>query len=77
MESQNQARAVVGSPTAGAEPVQMTQPRPLQPMDPKQAPADQQERGTLRGGGEACPGRFCFIIPCPIPCNFCVFPCPC
>ncbi|CRK18845.1 hypothetical protein VD0002_g4079 [Verticillium dahliae] len=37
--------------------------------------ADESEL-TLRGG-EACPGRFCFIIPCPIPCNFCVFPCPC
>lgn len=28
-------------------------------------------------GGEMCPGRFCFIIPCPLPCNCCVFPCPC
>jgi hypothetical protein len=23
-------------------------------------------------GGELCPGRFCFIIPCPIPINCCI-----
>lgn len=27
-------------------------------------------RGGDRGG--MCPGRFCFIIPCPIPCDFCI-----
>lgn len=28
----------------------------------------------LRGGDRsaACPGRFCFIIPCPLPCDFCI-----
>ncbi|KAF3767150.1 hypothetical protein M406DRAFT_69312 [Cryphonectria parasitica EP155] len=28
----------------------------------------------LRGGerSEMCPGRFCFIIPCPLPCDFCI-----
>ncbi|KAF2434962.1 hypothetical protein EJ08DRAFT_692868 [Tothia fuscella] len=29
----------------------------------------------LRGGagrGGMCPGRFCFIIPCPLPCDFCI-----
>ncbi|KAG7531838.1 hypothetical protein FFLO_04064 [Filobasidium floriforme] len=39
----------------------------------------EEEALRLRGGGfnDVCPGRFCFIIPCPIPCNFCVFPIPC
>lgn len=54
--------------------------RPRNPTDPRQAHAQDdagEERGRLRGGGEACPGRFCFIIPCPIPCNCCIIPCPC
>ncbi|GHJ84543.1 hypothetical protein NliqN6_0945 [Naganishia liquefaciens] len=50
-----------------------TQPTTEQAVD-QQAEV---EGMRLRGGGEACPGRFCFIIPCPIPCNFCVFPLPC
>ncbi|KAK0762900.1 hypothetical protein N5P37_004424 [Trichoderma harzianum] len=34
---------------------------------------------NMRGGddGDCCPGRFCFIIPCPIPIDCCIFPCPC
>lgn len=27
-------------------------------------------RGGDRGG--LCPGRFCFIIPCPLPCDCCI-----
>ncbi|KXH66664.1 hypothetical protein CSAL01_09388 [Colletotrichum salicis] len=37
-----------------------------------QPQTEQMEMG-LRGGDDGrgpCPGRFCFIIPCPIPCNF-------
>ncbi|KAH7361018.1 hypothetical protein BKA65DRAFT_494481 [Rhexocercosporidium sp. MPI-PUGE-AT-0058] len=31
------------------------------------------EREEVRmRGGELCPGRFCFIIPCPLPCNCCI-----
>ncbi|ROT37762.1 hypothetical protein SODALDRAFT_333514 [Sodiomyces alkalinus F11] len=69
------------------KPVHAQQPSPHQPMELQQVSQNQdQEQNTpdepelkLRGGrnGEMCPGRFCFIIPCPIPCNFCVFPCPC
>merc|ERR1712098_418554 len=59
------------------EPMQMDQPQGHQAMDPAR-PHPETEL-SLRGGSEGrgmCPGRFCFIIPCPIPCNFCVFPCP-
>lgn len=31
----------------------------------------------LRGGdgrGGCCPGRFCFCVPCPLPCNCCIIP---
>ncbi|KAK2028112.1 hypothetical protein LX32DRAFT_640245 [Colletotrichum zoysiae] len=55
------------------------QPSPAQPMDPLRPQRDDNHM-SLRGGHDgqgACPGRFCFIIPCPLPCNFCVFPCPC
>lgn len=48
------------------------------PPDP-QRPHDEPEM-NLRGGEEGrgmCPGRFCFIIPCPLPCNCCIIPCPC
>jgi hypothetical protein len=43
-------------------------------LQTKSETADQNNADALklRGGeGEACPGRFCFCIPCPIPCNFC------
>ncbi|KAL2751814.1 hypothetical protein ACRALDRAFT_1066305 [Sodiomyces alcalophilus JCM 7366] len=63
------------------EPVLTQQPSRHQGMElqkPSQSTSDEPEL-KLRGGrnGEMCPGRFCFIIPCPLPCNFCVFPCPC
>ncbi|KAJ3493967.1 hypothetical protein NLG97_g4387 [Lecanicillium saksenae] len=50
--------------------------------DPQQPHAETENADPelgLRGGhqGETCPGRFCFIIPCPIPINCCIFPCPC
>ncbi|KAL3423014.1 hypothetical protein PVAG01_04761 [Phlyctema vagabunda] len=45
-------------------------------LETPSAPAQQQqeqEEETLRlRGGEMCPGRFCFIIPCPLPCNCCI-----
>ncbi|KAG9258476.1 uncharacterized protein F5Z01DRAFT_198408 [Emericellopsis atlantica] len=63
------------------EPIQMTQPSSQQAMDPQQAhPHTDEPEMNLRGGedcGGWCRGRFCFIIPCPIPINCCVFPCPC
>lgn len=44
-------------------------------IDPQKAPP-QSPNNTLhlRGGdrSEMCPGRFCFIIPCPIPCDCCI-----
>ena len=52
-------------------------PNPDQTSEQRDAQAQKEEQVMRLRGGEACPGRFCFIIPCPIPCNFCVFPCPC
>ncbi|CVK91961.1 hypothetical protein FPRO06_08822 [Fusarium proliferatum] len=60
--------------------MEMVQPRAHQPMDP-QKPQDNIERAepelNLRGGKDCdghCRGRFCFIIPCPIPINCCIIP---
>jgi len=55
--------------------VEDVQPLPAQGMVPEQKKARaEEEEMNLRGGGdgEMCPGRFCFIIPCPLPCNFCI-----
>ncbi|KAK6203709.1 hypothetical protein LQW54_008815 [Pestalotiopsis sp. IQ-011] len=48
------------------------QPMASQPMNPE-APHEDSQMG-LRGGdrGGCCPGRFCFCIPCPLPCDFCI-----
>ncbi|KAK4195485.1 hypothetical protein QBC40DRAFT_211418 [Triangularia verruculosa] len=52
--------------------LQTSQPGTFQAMDP-QKPHEDSELG-LRGGdrGGCCPGRFCFIIPCPLPCDCCI-----
>ncbi|KAJ1323947.1 hypothetical protein MN608_11204 [Microdochium nivale] len=66
--------------TAIAQPAPVVQKQPLvaQPMNPQQPHSEEMGlRGGDGNGRGMCPGRFCFIIPCPIPCNFCVFPCPC
>ncbi|KAH8900282.1 hypothetical protein GQ53DRAFT_816297 [Thozetella sp. PMI_491] len=54
--------------------IQTAQPIALRPMDPQRAhPESQDQELGLRGGrSEACPGRFCFCVPCPIPCDFCI-----
>ncbi|KAH8678192.1 hypothetical protein BX600DRAFT_451660 [Xylariales sp. PMI_506] len=48
------------------------QPTVSQPMNP-QRPHEESQVG-LRGGdrGGMCPGRFCFCVPCPLPCDFCI-----
>ncbi|KAI1436856.1 hypothetical protein GGR50DRAFT_692822 [Xylaria sp. CBS 124048] len=48
------------------------QPMASQPMNPS-APHDTPQMG-LRGGDRSslCPGRFCFCVPCPLPCDFCI-----
>ncbi|KAI3324510.1 hypothetical protein HD806DRAFT_47887 [Xylariaceae sp. AK1471] len=48
------------------------QPTVSQPMNP-QRPHEESQM-NLRGGerGSCCPGRFCFCIPCPLPCDFCI-----
>ncbi|KAH7310467.1 hypothetical protein B0I35DRAFT_481784 [Stachybotrys elegans] len=59
------------------QPMQVEQPRLNQAMDP-QRPHPESDV-NLRGGenrGGCCPGRFCFIIPCPLPCDCCIIPCP-
>ncbi|KAK0390513.1 hypothetical protein NLU13_0017 [Sarocladium strictum] len=50
------------------------QPTAHQAMNPQAPHADSDTR--LRGGegGGCCPGRFCFCIPCPLPCNCCIIP---
>ncbi|PMD19615.1 hypothetical protein NA56DRAFT_646939 [Hyaloscypha hepaticicola] len=47
---------------------------PSQTTSPAQAKTSQEQEMRMRGGdrGGACPGRFCFIIPCPFPCDFCI-----
>ncbi|KAK3316774.1 hypothetical protein B0H66DRAFT_305523 [Apodospora peruviana] len=52
--------------------LQTTQPAVPQGMDTQKPHAD--EGLGLRGGdrGGCCPGRFCFIIPCPLPCDCCI-----
>ncbi|KAI1465843.1 uncharacterized protein F4812DRAFT_437790 [Daldinia caldariorum] len=59
---------------AAHQPVHTTQPVALQAMDPQRPQPEQPEYGTMRGGerSSCCPGRFCFCIPCPLPCDFCI-----
>ncbi|CZR50487.1 uncharacterized protein PAC_00360 [Phialocephala subalpina] len=47
---------------------------PSQSTTPAQAKESQDQEMRLRGGdrGGMCPGRFCFIIPCPLPCDCCI-----
>ncbi|KAL1891985.1 hypothetical protein Sste5346_007329 [Sporothrix stenoceras] len=67
------ARAAEMNDADAAQAIELSQPAVAQPMN-TQAPHDVSHQVTLRGGrSEACPGRFCFIIPCPIPCDFCIF----
>nr|CEG04919.1 unnamed protein product [Fusarium clavum]CEG05846.1 unnamed protein product [Fusarium clavum] len=44
--------------------------------DPQKAPETTEPSLELRGGG-ACDGRLCGVIPCPIPVNCWIIPCPC
>jgi hypothetical protein len=70
------------TPAPSAANLQTTQPATPQSMtlDPSQATTltqakeEQEQEVNIRGGdrGGACPGRFCFIIPCPFPCDFCI-----
>ncbi|KAG9228256.1 hypothetical protein BJ875DRAFT_490052 [Amylocarpus encephaloides] len=60
--------------------VETTQPAAQESMTSQPVSAEEQNKANedkvgMRGG-EACPGRFCFIVPCPIPCNCCIIPCP-
>ncbi|OIW35606.1 hypothetical protein CONLIGDRAFT_627639 [Coniochaeta ligniaria NRRL 30616] len=52
--------------------LQTAQPPSFQPMNPQKPHPDSEL--SLRGGdrGGCCPGRFCFCIPCPLPCDFCI-----
>ncbi|KUI57449.1 hypothetical protein VP1G_04786 [Cytospora mali] len=72
--TEQSAPAVNGQTAAPTAPpaVQASQPRLSEPMDPQRPHVETDAR--LRGGdrGGMCPGRFCFIIPCPIPCDFCI-----
>ncbi|KAM5510267.1 hypothetical protein FOXYSP1_10367 [Fusarium oxysporum f. sp. phaseoli] len=56
------------------EQMQMEQPKAHQDMNPNQPHPDTQV--SMRGGdrGGPCPGRFCFCIPCPLPCDCCFIP---
>ncbi|KAI0015580.1 hypothetical protein F4780DRAFT_784035 [Xylariomycetidae sp. FL0641] len=59
---------------ASPVPLQSVQPGAAAPMDPQKPHAESEETMGLRGGerGRCCPGRFCFCIPCPLPCDFCI-----
>ncbi|KAI1400461.1 hypothetical protein F4819DRAFT_366184 [Hypoxylon fuscum] len=67
-------RAVPQSSETTNTQIHTTQPVALQAMDPQRPQPEQPEYGNLRGGdrGGCCPGRFCFCIPCPLPCDFCI-----
>ncbi|KAL2198246.1 hypothetical protein P885DRAFT_76954 [Corynascus similis CBS 632.67] len=60
------------------EPVQLhqlhtSQPPVPQPMDTQKPHPENETELNLRGGrSRLCPGRFCFCIPCPLPCDFCI-----
>ncbi|KAK6063924.1 hypothetical protein SCUP515_12085 [Seiridium cupressi] len=61
----------VQSPQSDMEEISL-QPMASQPMTPERPHEDSQM--GLRGGdrGGMCPGRFCFCVPCPLPCDFCI-----
>ncbi|TVY17702.1 hypothetical protein LARI1_G003236 [Lachnellula arida] len=70
----------INTPAPSAGNLQTVQPATAQSMslDPtsqsttqEQAKESQEQEVHMRGG-DMCPGRFCFIIPCPIPCDFCI-----
>ncbi|KAF4983103.1 hypothetical protein FZEAL_1413 [Fusarium zealandicum] len=75
MSSQNQTHELseVSEPRQS---LQTEQPRAHGVMDAQKAPATTEPEMNLRGGG-ACDGRLCGIIPCPIPINCWIIPCPC
>ncbi|KAF5626199.1 hypothetical protein F52700_8916 [Fusarium sp. NRRL 52700] len=56
--------------------LETNQPESQRSMDPQKAPETTDPQMELRGGG-ACDGRLCGIIPCPIPINCWIIPCPC
>lgn len=59
-------------PAVEMQAVTAQQPATNQPMNAA-GPHEESEMG-LRGGdrGSCCPGRFCFCIPCCLPCDFCI-----
>ncbi|KAK0100447.1 hypothetical protein ONS95_008397 [Cadophora gregata] len=71
-------------PTAGQAAnvnLEMAQPNNKQSMQPtlpspnttaKDREQEAEREEVRMRGGEMCPGRFCFIIPCPLPCNCCI-----
>ncbi|KAI1759336.1 hypothetical protein GGR53DRAFT_513876 [Hypoxylon sp. FL1150] len=73
-ETQTTSNQATQSSGATAPQTTATQPTTFQSMDPQRPHPEQPEFGNLRGGERSsmCPGRFCFIIPCPLPCDFCV-----
>ncbi|KAF5973221.1 hypothetical protein FBULB1_8416 [Fusarium bulbicola] len=59
------------------ESMEMVQPRADQPTDTQQLQENAEPELGLRGGEDCdgwCRGRFCFIIPCPIPIKCCFIP---
>ncbi|CEI66238.1 hypothetical protein FVEN_g4367 [Fusarium venenatum] len=58
------------------QPLETDQPKAQNSMDPQKAPETTEPTLELRGGG-ACDGRLCGVIPCPIPVNCWIIPCPC
>ncbi|KAK3305299.1 uncharacterized protein B0T15DRAFT_531910 [Chaetomium strumarium] len=53
--------------------LQTSQPRVPQPMNPQKPHPETDTSLGLRGGrSSVCPGRFCFCVPCPLPCDCCI-----
>ncbi|KAG8168208.1 hypothetical protein KVR01_003897 [Diaporthe batatas] len=54
--------------------IEVTQPRVSPPMDPQRPHTIADTTPRMRGGDRSrcCPGRFCFCVPCPLPCDCCI-----
>ncbi|KAG4437292.1 hypothetical protein IFR05_007230 [Cadophora sp. M221] len=76
--STSQAGATASQAAVNLEMAQPNNKQSMQPalpspnMTAKDRENEAEQEEVRMRGGELCPGRFCFIIPCPLPCNCCI-----
>ncbi|KAK4221851.1 hypothetical protein QBC38DRAFT_491227 [Podospora fimiseda] len=60
--------------TAHVHELQTVQPPAPPAMNPQKPHPENESMMGLRGGDRSscCPGRFCFCVPCPLPCDCCI-----